>query len=260
MGILNATPDSFSDGGRYNSVDKALKHAQTMIEQGATMIDVGGESTRPGASEVSVEEELSRVIPVVEAIRQRFDVWISVDTSKAIVMQEAAQVGMDMINDIRSLTEPNALETAAKLQLPVCIMHMQGQPKTMQDAPSYDDVFGEVTEFLTKRIAECVEAGLLRNQIVLDPGFGFGKTLEHNYQLLSNLAKTHRFGLPVLSGLSRKTMIHKLLDVKPQDATMGSVTGALLSAMQGAQILRVHDVLETKQALDVWQQTSLRFA
>lgn len=260
MGILNATPDSFSDGGKFNTLDKALRHAEAMIQAGASMIDVGGESTRPGASLVSDDEELSRVVPVVEAIAKNFDVWISVDTSKAIVMQEAAKVGMDLINDIRALSEPKALDTAAQLGLPVCIMHMQGQPKTMQDAPSYSDVLQTVDKFLSQRIEDCIQAGIKPENIILDPGFGFGKTLAHNYELLANIGHFHHYGLPVLSGLSRKTMIHKLLNITPQEATTGSVTGALISAMQGAQILRVHDVLETKQALQVWQACNTTLA
>lgn len=255
MGILNVTPDSFSDGGRFNHIDKALKHVDYMIQSGATFIDVGGESTRPGADEVSAQEELERVVPAVEAIRERFDVWISVDTSKAIVMQEAAAVGMDLINDIRALQEPGALDVAAKLQLPVCIMHMQGQPQDMQASPSYEDVQKDVRSFLNHRIQACINAGINKEHIILDPGFGFGKTQAHNYQLLNQFGDFHDMGFPLLSGLSRKTMIHKLLNVLPQDATMGSVTGALISAMQGAQILRVHDVLETKHALDVLRAT-----
>lgn len=187
MGILNVTPDSFSDGGSHNSLIEAVKHANLMINAGATIIDIGGESTRPGAADVSVEEELARVIPVVEAIAQRFEVWISVDTSKAEVIRESARAGAHIINDIRSLTEPGALQAAAQTGLPVCLMHMQGQPKTMQEAPKYDDVFAEVDRFFAEHIVRCEQAGIAKEKLLLDPGFGFGKNLSHNYELLARL-------------------------------------------------------------------------
>src|SRR5699024_10038705 len=216
MGILNVTPDSFSDGGTHNSLNDAINHAAKLIAEGASIIDIGGESTRPGASDVSVDEELHRVIPVVEAIQQRFDVWISVDTSKAQVITESAQAGASIINDIRSLTEPGALQAAAKTGLPVCIMHMQGLPKTMQHSPQYKNVMIEVDAFLAENIQRCIDAGIEKNQIILDPGFGFGKNLAHNYQLLAHLSDFHHFGLPILAGMSRKSMVGQLLNVPPQ--------------------------------------------
>ncbi|WP_353244070.1 dihydropteroate synthase [Providencia sp.] len=255
MGILNVTPDSFSDGGTHNRYHDALEHVAKMVQEGATIIDIGGESTRPGAAEVSVSEELDRVVPVVEAIAKRFDVWISVDTSKAQVMAEAAKAGMHIINDIRSLHEPDALSVAAQTGLPVCIMHMQGQPRTMQEAPDYENVVREVQAYLDGEITRCVAAGIERQQIILDPGFGFGKNLSHNYQLLANLEQFHNFGLPLLAGMSRKSMIGQLLNVPPQERLAGSLSCAVIAAMQGAHIIRVHDVKETVQAMQVVQMT-----
>lgn len=255
MGILNVTPDSFSDGGTHNSLNDAVNHAAKLIADGASIIDIGGESTRPGASDVSIDEELQRVVPVVEAIRQRFDVWISVDTSKAQVMAESANVGASIINDIRSLQEPGALEAAAKTGLSVCIMHMQGDPKTMQQSPHYENVMIDVDHFLRENIQRCVDAGIEKNQIILDPGFGFGKNLAHNYQLLAHLSELHHFGLPILAGMSRKSMVGQLLNVPPQERVAGSVACAVIAAMQGAQIIRVHDVKETVDAMKVVQAT-----
>lgn len=255
MGILNVTPDSFSDGGTHNSLNDAVNHAAKLIAEGASIIDIGGESTRPGANDVSIDEELQRVVPVVEAIRQRFDVWISVDTSKAQVITESANVGASIINDIRSLQEPGALEAAAKTGLPVCIMHMQGDPKTMQQSPHYENVMIDVDCFLRENIQRCVDAGIEKNQIILDPGFGFGKNLAHNYQLLAHLSELHHFGLPILAGMSRKSMVGQLLNVPPQERVAGSVACAVIAAMQGAQIIRVHDVKETVDAMKVVQAT-----
>ncbi|MGJ0635707.1 dihydropteroate synthase [Xenorhabdus bovienii] len=255
MGILNVTPDSFSDGGNHNTFDAALRHAATMIEEGAAIIDVGGESTRPGAVDVSEQEELDRVVPVVEALAQRFDVWISIDTSKAIVMQESAKVGAHMINDIRSLQEFGALDAAVKTGLPVCLMHMQGQPCTMQAEPYYEDVVWEAKTFLTRQIDRCVAAGIAKNKLILDPGFGFGKNLSHNYQLLAHLEEFHHLGLPILAGMSRKSMIGQLLHVPPQERVTGSIACAVIAAMQGAQIIRVHDVKETVQTMQIVQAT-----
>ena len=255
MGILNVTPDSFSDGGRHNSLDLALRHAEAMINAGATLLDIGGESTRPGAAEVSEDEELARVVPVVEAIARRFDVWISVDTSKAIVIREAARAGMHLINDIRSLHEPGALQAAAETGLPVCLMHMQGQPKTMQHSPKYEDVVAEVAEYFVEQIARCENAGIPKSKLLLDPGFGFGKNLNHNYQLLARLAEFHHFGLPLLVGMSRKSMVGQLLHVSPEQRVTGSVACAVIAAMQGAQIVRVHDVKETVEAMRVVEAT-----
>lgn len=255
MGILNVTPDSFSDGGRYSQIDSALRHANEMIQAGATLIDIGGESTRPGAADVPVEEELERVIPAVEAIARNFDVWISVDTSKAEVMRESACAGAHLINDIRALQEPGALEAAAACGLPVCLMHMQGMPRTMQQEPHYDDVVAEVDAFLTEQIERCEQAGIERKKIVLDPGFGFGKNLRHNYQLLAHLPRFHRFGLPLLVGMSRKSMIGQLLNVPPAERLVGSIACATIAAMQGAQIIRVHDVKETVEAMRIVEAT-----
>ncbi|PVX33460.1 dihydropteroate synthase [Pasteurella langaaensis DSM 22999] len=253
MGILNFTPDSFSDSGQFFNLDAALFHVEKMLREGATIIDIGGESTRPMADEVSEQEELERVVPLVEAVNQRFDCWISVDTSKAAVMEESAKVGMDIINDIRALQEPNALETAVKLALPTCIMHMQGQPRTMQANPQYDDVVNDVLEFLQKRTALCLQAGMARDNIIWDVGFGFGKTVQHNYKLLQQTARFAVEGYPVLAGLSRKSMIGAVLDKPVEQRMVGSATGALLAAMNGATILRVHDVAETADALKIWQ-------
>lgn len=255
MGILNVTPDSFSDGGRHNTLDLALRHAQAMVDAGATILDIGGESTRPGAAEVSEDEELARVVPVVEAIARRFDVWISVDTSKASVIREAANAGMHLINDIRSLQEPGALQAAAETGLPVCLMHMQGDPKTMQQSPHYDNVVAQVDQYFAEQIARCVNAGIPKNKLLLDPGFGFGKNLEHNYQLLARLAEFHHFGLPLLVGMSRKSMVGQLLHVSPEKRVTGSVACAVIAAMQGAQIVRVHDVKETVEAMRIVEAT-----
>lgn len=255
MGILNVTPDSFSDGGKHNELIQALTHANEMINAGATIIDVGGESTRPGAADVSVEQELERVIPVVEAIAQRFEVWISVDTSKPEVIRESARVGAHIINDIRSLQEPGALAAAAETGLPVCLMHMQGEPKTMQQSPQYHDVLRDVDQFFVEHIARCEAGGIKKSQLLLDPGFGFGKNLSHNYQLLAHLADYHRFGLPLLVGMSRKSMIGQLLNVGPSQRLTGSLACAVIAAMQGAHILRVHDVKETVEAMRVVEAT-----
>ncbi|UYU32380.1 dihydropteroate synthase [Siccibacter colletis] len=255
MGILNVTPDSFSDGGKHNTLIEAVKHANAMLNAGATIIDVGGESTRPGAAEVSVDEELSRVVPVVEALSQRFETWISVDTSRPEVIRESARVGAHIINDIRSLQLPGALEAAAETGLPVCLMHMQGQPGTMQDAPHYDDVFADVNRFFTEQIARCEAAGIAKEKLLLDPGYGFGKNLTHNYQLLARLSEFHHFGLPLLVGMSRKSMVGQLLNVGPADRLSGSLACAVIAAMQGAHIIRVHDVKETVEAVRVVEAT-----
>lgn len=255
MGILNFTPDSFSDSGQFFSLDKALFQVEKMLKEGATIIDIGGESTRPMAEEVPETAELQRVIPLVEAVQKRFDCWISVDTSKAIVMQEAAKVGMDLINDIRALREPGALEIAGQLNLPTCIMHMQGQPRTMQTNPHYDDVVQDVYQFLETRTQACLDAGIAKENIIWDMGFGFGKTVQHNYKLLQQLAQFCKSGYPILAGLSRKSMIGAVLDKPVTERVVGSVAGALIAAQNGATILRVHDVAATADALKVWQAT-----
>ena len=251
MGILNVTPDSFSDGGQYRDLDVAFRQAQKMVADGATIIDIGGESTRPGAAAVSLELELARVIPIIRRIAAELDVAISIDTSKAEVMRQAIAAGAHIINDVRALQEAGALGAAAELHVPVCIMHMQGQPSTMQDAPSYQDVTDEVYHFLSARIAACVAAGIRREHIIVDPGFGFGKTLAQNYQLLANVAIFHQLALPILVGVSRKSMIGNLLQRNESERLAGSLTCATFAAEQGAQILRVHDVRETVDALAV---------
>ncbi|OOS00798.1 dihydropteroate synthase [Haemophilus paracuniculus] len=255
MGILNFTPDSFSDSGKFFSLDKALVQVEKMLNEGASIIDIGGESTRPNAEIVSEQQELERVVPLVEAVRQRFDCLISVDTSKAMVMAETAKVGADIINDIRALTEPNALETAVRLDLPVCLMHMQGSPQTMQQNPDYDDVVDEVATFLNQRIFACLTAGIKKEHIILDVGFCFGKTVQHNFQLLKHLNAFVQSGYPVLAGLSRKSMIGAVLDKPVDQRIIGSVAGALIAVQNGAKIVRVHDVAETADALKIWQAT-----
>ncbi|PTB34410.1 dihydropteroate synthase [Photobacterium phosphoreum] len=251
MGIVNITPDSFSDGGKYHQLESALRHVESMIEAGTAIIDIGGESTRPGAADVNVEKELARVIPVIEAIRQRFDCWISIDTSKALVMTEAVNAGADLINDVRALQEVGALDAAAKANVPICLMHMQGQPRTMQSDPHYVDLITDVSQFLNERIQACEQYGIARHQLILDPGFGFGKTMAHNYQLLAQLEQFHQFGLPLLAGMSRKSMISKLLNKPPVDCVAGSLACATIAAMKGAQIIRVHDAQETIDVIRV---------
>lgn len=251
MGILNVTPDSFSDGGKFIRPDAALRQVEQMIEDGAHFIDVGGESTRPGAAAVSLPDELDRVVPVIEAIVQRFDVVVSVDTSKAVVMSEAVKAGAGLINDVRALREEGALEAASVSGVPVCLMHMQGQPRTMQQAPEYTDVTAEVCQFLSQRIDACVDAGIPEHQILLDPGFGFGKTLTHNYTLLEQLETLHNLGIPLLVGMSRKSMIGNLLNRQVDERLAGSLAAATIAAMKGAHIIRVHDVRETVDAINV---------
>ncbi|MBD1564263.1 dihydropteroate synthase [Vibrio sp. SA48] len=253
MGILNVTPDSFSDGGKFNSLELAIERAEKMIAAGVSIIDIGGESTRPGAPEVTLEDELQRVVPVIKAIRAKHNVWISIDTSKAEVMRQAVNAGADLINDVRALQEPGALEVAAKAGVPICLMHMQGQPRTMQVSPCYQDVLTDVKSFLQERVAACENVGIAREQIILDPGFGFGKTLEHNYHLLAHLEAFHQLGFPILAGMSRKSMIFKLLEKNPADCMLASVTCATVAAMKGAQIIRVHDVDETLEAMKIVQ-------
>lgn len=251
MGILNVTPDSFSDGGKYTALDTALFHVQQMVSQGAHIIDVGGESTRPGAASVDAAEELDRVLPVIEAINARFDTLISIDTSKAIVMTEAVNAGAELINDVRALQDIGALQAAAKSGAAVCLMHMQGQPRTMQDAPEYLNLLGEVKSFLSTRVDACIQAGIKSEQILLDPGFGFGKTLKHNYQLLDRLNELNDLGYPLLIGLSRKSMIANVLDSTTDDRIAGSIAAATIALLNGAHILRVHDVKQTVDAVKV---------
>jgi dihydropteroate synthase len=258
MGILNVTPDSFSDGGRFDNVAAAIDQAARMIEEGADLLDVGGESTRPGAEAVSVSAELDRVIPVLEQLRSRFDVPVSIDTSKPEVMRAAASAGAAMINDVCALQADGALATAATLGIPVCLMHMQGDPRTMQQAPVYSDVTADVCDFLRDRMAACADAGLPADRVLVDPGFGFGKMVEHNLQLLHDLDKIKDLGAPVLAGLSRKSMIGALLDRPVDDRLHASVALALIAAQNGAAIVRVHDVGPTIDALRIWEAVSDR--
>lgn len=251
MGILNVTPDSFSDGGDFVSSEVAVRRAREMVAEGAAIVDVGGESTRPGAGEVSVDEELERVLPVVEALAGALSVPISVDTTKPEVMREAVAAGADMINDVLALQVPGALETAAALNVPVCLMHMQGTPRTMQRAPAYRNVVEDVRAFLSARIERCLEAGMDRERLIVDPGFGFGKNMTHNATLLRNLQRFGDLGCPILIGMSRKSFIGNVLDLPVTERLHGSVAAAVLGAWNGARIVRVHDVAPTVQALKV---------
>ncbi|MDP3847235.1 MAG: dihydropteroate synthase [Pseudomonas sp.] len=245
MGILNVTPDSFSDGGRFHLRDAALRHAEAMLAAGASLIDIGGESTRPGALPVSAEQELQRVAPIVEAIAAELDVIISVDTSTPAVMFEAARLGAGLINDVRALRREGALAAAAATGLPVCLMHMQGEPGNMQQNPLYQDLLGEVHGFFVERLAACAAAGIPAGRLVLDPGFGFAKDLQHNLSLFKHLERLHEFGLPLLVGVSRKSMIGQTLGRDVDQRLAGGLALAALALAKGAKILRVHDVLET---------------
>lgn len=256
MGILNVTPDSFSDGGRFDRRQTALAHARTMVEQGADLIDVGGESTRPGAEPVPVDAELERVVPVIEAIRAELDVAVSIDTMKPAVMRGAVAAGATMINDVNGLQAEGALEAAVELAVPTCVMHMQGEPRTMQAEPRYEDVTEDLLRYFRAQIARCLEAGMAPGNLVLDPGFGFGKTLAHNLQLLDELPRFATLGYPLLIGVSRKSMLGAILerDGRPRPADQrvaASVAAALLAAERGGNLLRVHDVAETVDAVRV---------
>jgi dihydropteroate synthase len=253
MGILNVTPDSFSDGGFFFDPSKAVAHAHAMVAEGASIVDVGGESTRPGAQPVSVQQELDRVIPVIERLAREIPVPISIDTSKPDVMRAAVAAGAGFINDVTAFRQDGALTVAASLNVPVCIMHMQGEPRTMQHDPHYEDVMTEVRDFLTARVHAAQQAGIPRERIVVDPGFGFGKTLEHNLTLLRNLDVLTAMGLPVLAGLSRKAMIGKALGLPVEQRLHASVALALIAVQNGARILRVHDVAPTVQAIRMWE-------
>ncbi len=254
VGVLNLTPDSFSDGGSHGSVDEAVAHGLRMVEEGADMLDVGGESTRPGADEVSVEEELRRVLPVIEQLVARTTLPISIDTSKPEVMRAAVAAGAGMINDVYALRRAGAMEAAVELGVPVCLMHMLGEPRSMQDDPRYDDVVGEVHRFLVDRLFACELAGIDRRKVLVDPGFGFGKTLEHNLALLCALERFADLGGGVYVGLSRKRMIGTLTGrVTPADRAAGSAAAALVAVQRGARMVRVHDVLPTVDALAVWR-------
>jgi dihydropteroate synthase len=251
MGILNVTPDSFSDGGEFVAADAALKQALKMVVDGAAIIDVGGESTRPGAAIVSVEEEISRVVPVIEAIQAEIDIPISIDTSKPEVMRAAVAAGAGLINDVQALRVDGALEAANDLDIPVCLMHAQGTPKNMQDNPHYEDVVADVNQFLLERVKVCEQAGISRDRLILDPGFGFGKRASHNLRLMKHLDTLIKQGLPVLVGVSRKSIIGALLNVSVEERLAGSLSLAAIAVWQGAKIIRSHDVRETVQAISL---------
>ena len=257
MGVLNATPDSFSDGGRFFAADAAVARAERMVEEGADIVDIGGESTRPGADEVPLDEERRRVLPLVEALARRLPVPVSVDTSKPELMSEAVAAGAALVNDVRALQAPGAVEAVAALDVPVCLMHMQGAPRTMQADPRYDDVVREVAEFLEARVRLCTDAGIARERIVVDPGFGFGKTTAHNLTLLKHLDRiAGRLELPVLVGFSRKRSIGEILGGVPAEERLyGSLAVAVLAAERGARVLRVHDVAATREVLAVTAAT-----
>ncbi|WP_462321335.1 dihydropteroate synthase [Halochromatium sp.] len=252
MGILNVTPDSFSDGGDFVSVDAALERAERMVKEGATIIDVGGESTRPGAEPVPETVEIERVVPVIEALALRGEVPISIDTSKPAVMRAAAGAGAGLINDVFALRAPDALRTAAATGLPICLMHMQGQPRTMQQRPKYADVVADVMDFLRGRISACEQAGIARDRLLVDPGFGFGKTLTHNLTLLARLDELAELGLPLLVGLSRKSMLGAITGRGTRDRTSAGLAAAMLALARGAAIIRTHDVSPTYDAVRVF--------
>ena len=251
MGILNVTPDSFSDGGRFDRVEQALEHAMRMQQEGADIIDIGGESTRPGASSVTVDEELERVIPVIRAIRQQTSLPISIDTSKPEVMRAAVGEGANMVNDVNALQAKGALEACTELNVPVCLMHMQGEPRTMQQDPKYGDVVQDVADFLQQRCLESMEAGIDRSNIVIDPGFGFGKTLQHNLSLLDGLESICALELPLLVGISRKSMLGAILDKPISERLYAGLAAAVIAYQKGARLFRVHDVEPTRDALAV---------
>jgi len=253
MGILNVTPDSFSDGGRFTQVNHAMQQARRMVEEGASIIDVGGESTRPGAQPVTEQQELDRVIPVIERIASELDVVISIDTSKPGVMREATSAGAHMINDVLALQVDQALNTVAQLQVPICLMHMQGEPRTMQSNPIYQDVVADVRDFLQQRVQSCVAAGISQDQLILDPGFGFGKNLQHNLTLFRHLPDFVQLGYPVLVGVSRKSMLGSILDLPVGQRLYGSLGLAALAVWLGASIIRAHDVAATAQAIQAVQ-------
>lgn len=253
-GIINVTPDSFSDGGAFLDAASAIEHGLRLADEGADLLDVGGESTRPGADEVPAEEEIARVLPVIEALAKQTSIPIAIDTSKPEVMRAAVAAGAGFINDVFALRRDGALDAAAELKVPICLMHMQGEPRTMQQAPHYDDVVSDVRRFLAERIFACEMSGIDKKRIVVDPGFGFGKSLEHNLALLRALDQFAALGVPLLVGLSRKAMIGTLTGrEKHADRAVGSAAAALLAVQKGAAIVRVHDVAATRDALAVWQ-------
>ncbi len=259
MGIVNVTPDSFSDGGRHDTAERAIEHGLQLAAEGANILDIGGESTRPGSDAVPLDEELRRVIPVIAGLRAKTDVRISIDTRKAEVMRAAAKAGADILNDVSALThDPDALDAAAATGLPVILMHAQGDPKTMNDDPKYVDLVLDVYDYLASRVAACEAAGIPRAKICVDPGIGFGKHLHHNVQMMAHLSILHGLGVPVILGASRKKMIAQLCDVPdPKDRLPGSLATVMVGTQQGMQIVRVHEVAATKQAMSVWRASTL---
>lgn len=253
MGILNVTPDSFSDGGRFVAPGDALAQAARMVAEGADILDIGGESTRPGAAAVSLEEEMDRVLPLIERVAAEFGVPVSVDTSKPGLMRAAVAAGALMINDVSALRATGAVETVAMLDVPVCLMHMQGQPRTMQAAPQYEDVLADILQYLNNRVSACVAAGIARERLLIDPGFGFGKTLRHNLALLRGLGHFRQLGLPLLVGISRKSMLGAVTGRPVGERLVASVAAALIAVERGARIVRVHDVAATVDALKLWR-------
>jgi dihydropteroate synthase len=251
MGILNITPDSFSDGGKYSTLTEALKRAHEMIEEGVDIIDIGGESTRPGSEPVSADEELKRIAPIIEVLKKDSNIAISVDTYKPEVMKEVIEMDVAMINDVYALTQPGAINIIKKSNVGICLMHMQGTPKTMQVNPTYQNVVSEVQSFLKVRADLLINEGIDKSRIILDPGFGFGKTFEHNIELLQGLESFQSLQLPLLVGLSRKSFIRKILNGEHDDHLSGSISATIFSVLKGAKILRVHDVKETKSALKI---------
>lgn len=252
MGVLNITPDSFADGGRYCNPDAALRQAKKMIDAGADLIDLGGESSQPGARAVSAEEQMERVLPVIEKIRQDSDICLSIDTTKADVMRAAVAAGANLINDIKALSEENALATAVALAVPVCLMHMNGIPQTMQENPYYSkDVVDEINDFFVDRIERCIDAGLAPQRLILDPGFGFGKSVQHNLWLTKHIQRFQRHGLPLLLGASRKSTLGAVLNRAVEERLIGSIAVAVFAGLQGVAIIRTHDVDETSQALSM---------
>ncbi|PTQ91006.1 dihydropteroate synthase [Agitococcus lubricus] len=252
MGVLNITPDSFSDGGRFLQLDAALNHAELLVAEGAAILDIGAESTRPNATPVTEQQELDRLLPVIEAVKQRFDTIISIDTSSPAVMLAAASRGVGLLNDVRALQREGALQAAAQTQLPICLMHMQGQPTTMQQQPRYEDVIDEISAFFEQRIEACMAQGIARQRLLLDVGFGFGKTLNHNLQLLAHLSDFKVFDLPLLVGMSRKSMLGAILQGAPVDQRLyAGLSAAAIAVLNGAHIVRTHDVKATKEAVAV---------
>jgi dihydropteroate synthase len=251
MGILNVTPDSFSDGGKFSQFDNALKQVELMVENGVNIIDIGGESTRPGAVDVSEKNEIARVIPLLKAIKSRFDTHVSIDTSKAVVMSEAITHGADMINDVRALQNKGCLDVVAQSDVSICLMHMQGMPRTMQEDPHYKSIINDILVFFKQRITSCEQKGIKKERLILDPGFGFGKTLEHNYQMLAQFSLFKQLNLPLLAGTSRKSMLGNMLNRDVEQRLAGSLATAIVAVQQGASIIRVHDVAETIDSIKI---------